>query len=86
MKQLKNYDSAELDSNFREMSNGIKAGPLENEYRKCNDICCVITFIIMVIATLVIGAIMINDGKEVYKIDGLEVETTGFSEFFNTMK
>ena len=30
MRNLKNYDKGELDSNFMEISKGIRAGPLEN--------------------------------------------------------
>lgn len=66
MVNLAKFDQAKYNDHFRENVDSIKAGPLENQYRSCNDICCVITFIVMVLAMLVIGAIMINDGKDFY--------------------
>lgn len=82
---LKNTDPAELDNHFQANSSNIRAGPVDNEYRSCNDICCLITFILMMLATLVIGAIMINDGKEFYNILSItDVKNEGVAYFTET--
>ena len=40
----------------------------------------------MIIATLVIGAIMINDGKDVFIPDAQDPSTGGFAEFATTIR
>lgn len=57
------FDISSYDEHFNETSQGIRAGPVPNEKRSCNDLCCVVTFVLIILATLIIGAIMISDGK-----------------------
>lgn len=44
----------------------IKAGPLENEHRSCKDICCIVTFFLLIVAFGVIGIYMMIDEQEVF--------------------
>ena len=47
----------EYNTHFKERSEGIKEGPLDNSERACRDLCCLITFIVLILLLFVFGII-----------------------------
>lgn len=85
---LAKFDVNDSNQHFAQQSQEIRQGPLPYEKRSCNDVCCVITFVLMMIAALVIGAIMISDGKsyynQVFGDTGSKNDMTGLANVFST--
>ena len=52
---MNNIDITPYNQAFQEKSNEIKGGPVANDYRGCNDICCVVTFIVLMLTFFIIG-------------------------------
>lgn len=66
----------------------VKAGPVANSERRCNDVVCVFIFAALMLATLIIGAIMINDGRDfyqnVFKPNSSSTNFTALANVFST--
>ncbi len=82
------FDPHEYNQHFAHNSQEIRQGPLPTEKRTCNDICCLVTFFLIILLTIVLGAIMINDGKDFYKSiyggSGTKTDMSGLASVFST--
>ena len=52
---MNNIDITPYNQAFQEKSSEIKAGPVENESRSCNDIVCLVIFIALMLTFFIIG-------------------------------
>ncbi len=81
-------NAQECNQHFETKSKEIRAGPVPSSHRSCNDICCLITFILIVIGAGVIGSIMISDGRQFYHDafygTGTKVDISGLASVFST--
>lgn len=58
--------SAKSENHFDTQLESVKDGVVPDQDRACNDICCLITFIILILGTLALGIVSLVEGKAAF--------------------
>ena len=64
---MKELYKSKYDDHLKERLKLAGNEPVEDEHRSCNDICCLVTLIILMIGTFTIGGISLSDNEAAFQ-------------------